>query len=415
MSYCTVDVSGAFILLRLSLPEQREILAAVGKFHLSAHKLPCFARFSLNFIKGAGQVDGEILETLWATFNKISPTARSMSQAHRQEILDDHMRDSNWKKMVGIVMLQTVKTLIKKHTRAVKGVRDTKLPFDELTHSLDCNKIMAWERDEKLAMEKRGEHLDIYQLKIDKGKSGTVSWIIQGINLEDAQAEGKLDKGSEVQCADEDDLGWVDDEIPAENMRLWMPSSVPPDQATFLGLAALQAEELELRKGQANNCLEKLCLALGHKAIIYCQHFQSADSVWTGTRSKQEAQCCRLKIEKYVRSYQRARSSMQRLGMDQDTLLDGAYQEILPEQLSVDKEVTEENRFGQGSDRLAWFWRVNNAQESQKDAWMDEFYRVNWLKAKARWQRWEEELCLVQHEMGWTLSWFKHEQEEWYQ
>lgn len=165
----------------LSLPEQREILTAVGKFHLSAHKLPCFARFSLNFVKGAGQVDGEILETLWATFNKISPTARSMSQCHRQEILDDHMRDSNWKKMVGIgkyllrslnylVMLRTVKTLIKKHARAVKGVKDTKLPFDELTRSLDDNKVAMWERDEKLAMEKRGEYLDVYQLKIDKGK-----------------------------------------------------------------------------------------------------------------------------------------------------------------------------------------------------------------------------------------------------
>ncbi|KAG1730928.1 hypothetical protein EDD22DRAFT_788602, partial [Suillus occidentalis] len=44
-------------------------------FHLSAHKLPCFVRFSLNFVNGAGQVDGEILETLWAPFNKISPTA----------------------------------------------------------------------------------------------------------------------------------------------------------------------------------------------------------------------------------------------------------------------------------------------------------------------------------------------------
>jgi len=86
----------------LSLPNNTSITPAVGKFHLSAHKLACFARYSLNFIAGAGQVDGEILETLWAPFNKISPTTRSMSQAHRQEILDDHMRYSNWKKLVGI-------------------------------------------------------------------------------------------------------------------------------------------------------------------------------------------------------------------------------------------------------------------------------------------------------------------------
>ncbi|KAG2035372.1 hypothetical protein BDR03DRAFT_868129 [Suillus americanus] len=191
-----------------------------------------------------------------------------------------------------------------------------------------------------------------------------------------------------------------------------MPSSVLRNEALALGLHTLQAEELELQKGQANDCLEKLRQALGHKAIIYRQHFRSADSTWTGTRSKQEALRCHIKIEKCVRRYQRARGSMQRLGADEDTLRT-IYQDIQPHQLSVDKEVTEENRYGQGSDRLAWFWRVNNGHDSQEDVWMDEFYRVNWLKAKARWQRWEEELRLVQHEMGWTVSWFKYRMEEW--
>ncbi|KAI6039445.1 hypothetical protein EDC04DRAFT_2867977 [Pisolithus marmoratus] len=54
----------------LLLPPVLEIIPAVGKFHLAAHKLSCFPR--------------------------------SMSQAHRQEVYDDHMRDSNWKKLVGI-------------------------------------------------------------------------------------------------------------------------------------------------------------------------------------------------------------------------------------------------------------------------------------------------------------------------
>ncbi|KAG1887376.1 hypothetical protein F4604DRAFT_1571084, partial [Suillus subluteus] len=40
-------------------------------------------------------------------------------------------------------------------------------------------------------------------------------------------------------------------------------------------------------------------------------------------------------------------------------------------------------------------------------------YRVNWLKAKARWQRWEEELSLVRYEMGWTVSWFRYKKEGW--
>ena len=86
----------------LQIPDDMDIIPAVGKFHLSAHKLDCFAWFSLMFMQGAGDIDGEILETLWAPFNKVSPMARSMSLAHRQEVYDDHMRDSNWKKLVGI-------------------------------------------------------------------------------------------------------------------------------------------------------------------------------------------------------------------------------------------------------------------------------------------------------------------------
>ncbi|KAI6107204.1 hypothetical protein EDD16DRAFT_1489216 [Pisolithus croceorrhizus] len=86
----------------LLLPPALEIVPAVGKFHLAAHKLSCFPRYSLNFVKGAGHLDGEILETLWAPSNKMSPTASSMTQAHRQEVYDDHMRDSNWKKLVGL-------------------------------------------------------------------------------------------------------------------------------------------------------------------------------------------------------------------------------------------------------------------------------------------------------------------------
>ena len=57
---------------------------------------------SLYFVLGAGQLDGEILETLWAEFNKISSSAGAMSGSHRREVYDDHMWDSNWKKLVGI-------------------------------------------------------------------------------------------------------------------------------------------------------------------------------------------------------------------------------------------------------------------------------------------------------------------------
>ena len=86
----------------LHIPQGLSWTSGVGKFHLGTHEQTCFAKFSLNFIFGAGQQDGEILETLWAPLNKIAPSIRAMSKAARQEMVDDHMRDSNWKKLTRI-------------------------------------------------------------------------------------------------------------------------------------------------------------------------------------------------------------------------------------------------------------------------------------------------------------------------
>ena len=47
----------------LDLWDSLEITGAVGKWHLAAHIAECFPKFSLNFVEGAGEVDGEILET----------------------------------------------------------------------------------------------------------------------------------------------------------------------------------------------------------------------------------------------------------------------------------------------------------------------------------------------------------------
>lgn len=86
----------------LELPDFVKFILAVGKFHLGAHVLSCFFKHSLNFIEGTGQVDGEIIETLWSPLNKVSMTARAMTKSHRREVLDDYMRDWNFKKLISL-------------------------------------------------------------------------------------------------------------------------------------------------------------------------------------------------------------------------------------------------------------------------------------------------------------------------
>ena len=84
----------------LFLPDGMAFIPGVGKFHIGSHELNCFLKFSLNFMEGAGQQDSKILETLWASLNKTAGSIRAMSKAHHKEMLDDHISDSNWKKLV---------------------------------------------------------------------------------------------------------------------------------------------------------------------------------------------------------------------------------------------------------------------------------------------------------------------------
>ena len=58
--------------LGLSLPNSLELHTGIGLFHIHGHQDPCLPRFSPSYIPDAKQVDGEIIETLWAPLNNIS-------------------------------------------------------------------------------------------------------------------------------------------------------------------------------------------------------------------------------------------------------------------------------------------------------------------------------------------------------
>ena len=55
----------------LWLDPEIKLLGAIGKFHLADHVDSCFCKWSLNFVKGAGHIYGEIMETLWSGMNKV--------------------------------------------------------------------------------------------------------------------------------------------------------------------------------------------------------------------------------------------------------------------------------------------------------------------------------------------------------
>ena len=165
-----------------------------------------------------------------------------------------------------------------------------------------------------------------------------------------------------------------------EDLALWLPSYLGASYLREAGLEDLTNEEVQLRLGQANDSLEKLRSHLGYKSILYRMNFRSSASVRTDTRSKQDIRRVALKITRDVRSYHRARESLSRLETSQDILQ--KYQLIKPDELGVSKDITEENRFGQGSDILPWFWRIKGSQNEPSGEWEEECKCLNPLNLR---------------------------------
>ncbi|KAG2038608.1 hypothetical protein BDR03DRAFT_933485 [Suillus americanus] len=74
----------------------------IPKFHLPTHIAKCQTIFSYNFMCFVGQTDGEAPERGWLNINPITLSTKAMGPGCHHDTLDDHFRDWNWKKTVGL-------------------------------------------------------------------------------------------------------------------------------------------------------------------------------------------------------------------------------------------------------------------------------------------------------------------------
>ncbi|KAF8259676.1 hypothetical protein EI94DRAFT_1614829 [Lactarius quietus] len=187
----------------LSLPSSLELWTGIGLFHIHGHQDSCLPRYSLSYIPGAKQVDGEIIESLWAPLNNISRSIRGMSLSHRQEVLDAHMNHSNWKKLVHIVP-----SLLKRWKRLGDGLEASSKAYKALSEHFP-SKTAQWLHEDKQAQEDRQtmpSSMDIYDTVKQKAPSqadiqtqlimeeegdhsicGQTSWILCGLKIQELQ------------------------------------------------------------------------------------------------------------------------------------------------------------------------------------------------------------------------------------
>jgi len=166
----------------------------------------------------------------------------------------------------------------------------------------------------------------------------------------------------------DDESVWEDEEdveVQIEQVGLGLPSSFGVEDRARMELGHLSKIETELREGQANDSLEALRAGLAEKSLRFRTEVKPAKSQKTMTRAWDSIHRADAQIKAAVQSYLLARNALVRLGAEEDLL--SRYQEIQKKDLKMSRDVVEENRVGQRSSELAWFWRLGQRRHGQKD------------------------------------------------
>lgn len=153
-----------------------------------------------------------------------------------------------------------------------------------------------------------------------------------------------------------------------ETVILPLPSNIISEH---LGpsLQSLRSIERELRKGQANDALEGVRIGLANKSLLLLTDVNKSTSTKESTRAWSSVRNAQSQILLHAHGYQRAWKALKCIGTAEDLVI---YQKLEEKDLVVVKDITSAKRFGQGSDSLAWFWRLGPGEDSLTGEWMEE-------------------------------------------
>jgi hypothetical protein len=176
--------------------------------------------------------------------------------------------------------------------------------------------------------------------------------------------DGPLDEDFDSEDEDESEAPSV---LP-EAVVLPLPSNITSFKLKP-SLESLTSLERELRKGQANDALEGLRIGLANKSLLLLTDVNNSTSTKQSTRAWASVRNAQSQILYHASSYQRAWLALKFIGTPEDLTL---YQKLDQTDLVVVKDISMAKRFGQGSDALAWFWRIGPSKDTLTSEWMEE-------------------------------------------
>ncbi|KAG2048993.1 hypothetical protein BDR06DRAFT_975581 [Suillus hirtellus] len=161
----------------LEMAPQLTIIPGIGLWHVHGHQDSCYIRYASNFIEGIGWINREIMETLWAQLNLISPAAWGMSSPHQKECLDYQMNDSNFCKMIHMK-----RTLCWKYKLARNGILESGKAFDRLNEAAPSHLKTECKKEIELRFLEEGNARNAAP-----SHRSVVTWILTALAIEEAQ------------------------------------------------------------------------------------------------------------------------------------------------------------------------------------------------------------------------------------
>ncbi|KAH9478096.1 hypothetical protein JR316_0010334 [Psilocybe cubensis] len=451
----------------LSNPSAPSLVYLVPKFHLPAHVQKCQAAFSFNYTPGVGRTDGEAPERGWSATNGIASSTKEMGPGSRNDTLDNHFGDYNWRKIITIAdtFVRKAKEAIHERKEHVESFIefDAVLPKD--TTSEWTQMCQAWEKDPKqpnpfalaknanitesdvrlrLACKeseavKRGDSLALH---VDVSPSVLIS---QGLQLEELQARLSIDTAklgphstSLQQTKILERSNSLKRRIDAWTavQHLYMPGVVlyrsKIDANTAIPVAIQDIKlfllsyngytlrcsslpllkcEWEYRYAQAEESLNSLRGFLLLRSHMFKSKKRHSRGQRMQTRSLGLLAAVEEKVKFATKTYNVAYNALEALSTP---LVQCAWRQILRPLLDTDVTgLTSMDYSGsKGRKKLSWIWKVHGMGEDAEKS-TQAVLRVEWCKSRARAHRWQEECLLLAEEMRRVIAFFNWQANIW--
>lgn len=159
-----------------------------------------------------------------------------------------------------------------------------------------------------------------------------------------------------------------------EAMKLALPSSFPLHYLQHVGCHELRDQELQLRRGQANDALQAIRLLIGQKSFQFTSNMRNVDPNASVTRPRAAIEALGRSIAAHRRVYTKCRAAMGLLNIP-STELTTIYRQIEDEDVKTDTSIQEPNRPGSARQTLSWIFTAFQAQSAGHDFMEEcEFY-----------------------------------------